>query len=162
MKSQSPTKMKSLHVARSESGAPVALVGPTDGRSWVGLLKYLSTEDLESLDLIPKLSKRLLAAARKILNHRHKATSPTRAEAIEFARLTRILAWIPVTDSLPDDNLTVIIADTDDPIWFGYREAGAWYDVTGVPLHLTITHWMPLPEPPAPSHHSHHSHHSHE
>lgn len=59
--------------------------------------------------------------------------------------------WIPVTERLPSKNdryLTVAI----EP-WFGttvvdsMRWSGVWmYD--GRQTEATVTHWMPLPEPP--------------
>ena len=61
------------------------------------------------------------------------------------------VGWIPVTERLPDENdryLTVSI----EP-WFGttlvdtMRWSGVWmYD--GRQTEATVTHWMPLPEPP--------------
>ena len=66
------------------------------------------------------------------------------------------VGWIPVTERLPDENdryLTVSI----EP-WFGttlvdtMRWSGVWmYDgrmYDGRQTEATVTHWMPLPEPP--------------
>jgi hypothetical protein len=57
--------------------------------------------------------------------------------------------WIPVTESMPDDESTVVVfcPDANDPVWPGYHDAGNWYWVDG-DLAMEVTHWMPMPEPP--------------
>lgn len=60
--------------------------------------------------------------------------------------------WIPITESLPDANLTVLIATDpayhDEPVWFGYLDADGWKEVSGEPAFVTA--WQDLPEPPQP------------
>ena len=69
----------------------------------------------------------------------------------ENARLKEERRWIPVSERLPEDRSWAIVKTTDftEPLavlaqycngnwwWFEWRE-----------LQLTVTHWMPLPEPP--------------
>ena len=57
--------------------------------------------------------------------------------------------WIAVTDKLPDDDATVMIAMDDGEVWTGYMEYGEWRYVSGEPVaYASITHWMDFPEPP--------------
>jgi len=69
----------------------------------------------------------------------------------ENAALREQVRWIPVSEKLPKDNQEVLIyADliakgvhsTKSRQWSadGYYYHGDWYD--------TVTHWMPLPQPP--------------
>lgn len=60
------------------------------------------------------------------------------------------LDWIPVTQELPDSDLTVLIAcaDGNEPVWTGYHNGTEWLTVEGSSF-ITVTHWMPLPEPPS-------------
>jgi len=60
--------------------------------------------------------------------------------------------WIPCTDQLPDSDQTVITFDpnSNEPVWPGYHDGEQWWCITGLALPaLRVTHWMPLPEPPA-------------
>lgn len=61
-------------------------------------------------------------------------------------------AWVPVTERLPDDELTVLVAikDSDEPVWLGYHDADGWMNVDAMPLGGAVTHWMPLPQEPTP------------
>ena len=59
--------------------------------------------------------------------------------------------WIPVTDRLPDDYSDVLAYKKDEyesRIFPAHYDHGIWYDCI---LHAnisTVTHWMPVPEPP--------------
>jgi hypothetical protein len=58
--------------------------------------------------------------------------------------------WIPITESLPDADLTVLVA-TDpahhsEPVWLGYLDGDTWREANGEPAF--VTHWRALPEPP--------------
>ena len=61
------------------------------------------------------------------------------------------MSWIPVTERLPDDELTVLVAlaDSDEPVWLGYHDADGWYYIDGAPADENVTHWQPMPEGPA-------------
>ena len=63
--------------------------------------------------------------------------------------LTRTITWIPVTESLPDDELTVLIV-YDGEVVTGFTVAGLWHDVLAWPLDAElVTHWADFPEVPA-------------
>lgn len=61
-------------------------------------------------------------------------------------------AWIPVSERLPDDDLTVMISvnGESEPVWMGYYDADHWKE-TGSGGRVEVTHWMPLPTPPVDS-----------
>jgi len=62
--------------------------------------------------------------------------------------------WIPVTDErIPPERWVLICVtprwgpvDVNIGTWDRYREE--WRSRLGTPVHGTVTHWMPLPEPP--------------
>lgn len=57
--------------------------------------------------------------------------------------------WIPVTQGLPDSEITVMTFEPDsvEPIWPGYHDGTEWQDIYGAGR-LNVTHWMPFPDPP--------------
>ena len=66
--------------------------------------------------------------------------------------------WISVDTELPDRSEVAIVAMRNGGRWLGWFWKGKWYDENqkefGVTSHgddLTVTHWMPLPEPPEKS-----------
>lgn len=59
--------------------------------------------------------------------------------------------WIPLTERLPDDDITVLVAvkDVDEPVWLAYHDEHGWFSATdGVPLTALVTHWRQMPEGP--------------
>ena len=66
--------------------------------------------------------------------------------------------WISVNDRLPDKYNRVLMSAVDyesearQAITIGFRDGDWWWSQeTGgsdVELGITVTHWMPLPEPP--------------
>lgn len=62
------------------------------------------------------------------------------------------LIWNPASDSLPDDEQTVLIALSDGEVWTGYHDAGQWRyvssDLVDQGSGETVTHWANFPEPP--------------
>lgn len=66
--------------------------------------------------------------------------------------------WIPVEESLPDDNTPVLVVNDDGKVIVAKHEKDifGWYlkyseydfDVWDACENGAITHWMPLPEPP--------------
>ena len=57
--------------------------------------------------------------------------------------------WVPVTESLPDDEITVLIHTEDEDVTIGSHYNTVWYDHDGVPIfNASVTHWMDLPEGP--------------
>lgn len=59
-------------------------------------------------------------------------------------------AWIPVTERLPDDEETVMVAlkDAGEPVWLGWHDEDGWHEVGAGNLGDSVTHWQPIPEPP--------------
>lgn len=58
--------------------------------------------------------------------------------------------WIPLDDCKPDDDESVMTFSPDscDPVCPGFLDAGIWRQLDGLPMQMTITHWMPYPLPP--------------
>lgn len=61
---------------------------------------------------------------------------------------TAIERWIPVTERLPDDGESVMIAmkDASEPVWIGFHEGERWFSDDAV--EQRVTHWMPIIEGP--------------
>lgn len=58
--------------------------------------------------------------------------------------------WTKCSDSLPDDEITVLIATDDGYVLTAYHENGSWWETTNVgdvsvPV---VTHWAHLPPHP--------------
>lgn len=61
------------------------------------------------------------------------------------------MKWVPVTESLPDSDTTVMtfVPDSNEPVWPGYHSGEQWMDLQGFPIDCdSVTHWMQFPEPP--------------
>jgi hypothetical protein len=63
------------------------------------------------------------------------------------------VTWTPVEESLPDAEMTVLMAIDNGETWTGYCDGHEWYDITGMPMDCSapgarVTHWMDYP--PAP------------
>lgn len=56
--------------------------------------------------------------------------------------------WFPVGLTLPDDDITVLVADEKGEVWTAYLSAGQWFYVCGERLGSFLTHWMHLPDAP--------------
>jgi hypothetical protein len=56
------------------------------------------------------------------------------------------MAWVGADKALPDDELTVLLFSptSDETVWPGYHDAGAWYWADGTPAD-GVTHWAPMP-----------------
>jgi hypothetical protein len=56
--------------------------------------------------------------------------------------------WISVKDRLPDKKGDYLIFNTDGIVWpYWYEPVNQWFDSLGFRTG-SVTHWMPLPEPP--------------
>lgn len=64
--------------------------------------------------------------------------------------MSELIHWVDVKDQLPDDETTVLIysAKHDEPVWFGFYEANAWFLPDGMPLLAKPTHWADMPAGP--------------
>ena len=57
--------------------------------------------------------------------------------------------WKPIAESLPDDDLTVLVALDDGYVWPAFMDGEQWHYVTADPIEdVKVTHWMNMPEPP--------------
>lgn len=63
----------------------------------------------------------------------------------------KIPRWIPVSDGLPKECHAVLICKDGDETGYGYRLNNDWYEENELlaAYDITVTHWMPEPEPPA-------------
>lgn len=58
--------------------------------------------------------------------------------------------WIPVTHELPDDEITVLIADSEADITLGFHDGeSGWRYCDGGRVTAPILHWADLPSPPS-------------
>lgn len=54
-------------------------------------------------------------------------------------------AWIPVSERLPDDDMSVMIAcKGNEPVWIGHHDVADWYNCNGEPITSLVTHWKPI------------------
>jgi hypothetical protein len=51
--------------------------------------------------------------------------------------------WRSVEDELPPDDDDVVVFDASHDCYIAWYDRGTWHNESD-----TITHWMPLPEPP--------------
>src|SRR5688500_18836416 len=77
----------------------------------------------------------------------------TRAQVLSAegnkAAVSEVSSWVPVTERLPDDEMTVLIALDDGEVWTGFVDAERWHYVSGDPVdRQNVEHWMHFPEPP--------------
>ena len=73
----------------------------------------------------------------------------TAALLAEAARVGKaLMTWTPVTERLPDDEQTVLIALLDCEVWTGFIDDERWHYVSGDPVGTDVTHWMDFPEAP--------------
>jgi hypothetical protein len=64
--------------------------------------------------------------------------------------MNSIVRWIPVSQSLPDDDTDVLIHIADGQVWTGFVDAGIWRYVSGGRIQTPVLHWAEFPEPPNP------------
>ena len=63
--------------------------------------------------------------------------------------ITTVITWISVADQLPDDDMTVLIADTENDVTLGFHDGEAgWRYCNAERVGDPVTHWAELPDPP--------------
>lgn len=77
---------------------------------------------------------------------------------IPYTRADLVTQWVSVEDALPElwDEVMVIVAHRPDSAYPRHllrNDTGTWMDewghiFEGQDLESTVTHWMPLPQPP--------------
>lgn len=72
--------------------------------------------------------------------------------AKRMRELEEKLRWIPVTESLPQEFVSVLVyIPSESPLPMvkeAYLANGLWSTKTWIHSAKDVTHWMPLPEPP--------------
>ena len=59
--------------------------------------------------------------------------------------------WISVEDRLPENiaNRVLVVCERSNGVFYAHYEKPFWINLeTDKPFISTVTHWMPLPEPP--------------
>lgn len=64
------------------------------------------------------------------------------------AALAKVPKWISVKDRLPEEKECVFVHYVDGWMTKAFMLGGKWYTISGETSWLSVTHWMPLPEPP--------------
>ena len=60
-----------------------------------------------------------------------------------------IVRWIPVHQQLPDDDITVLIADTEHDVTLGFHDGDdGWRYCNGSRVGDPVTHWAEIPAAP--------------
>ncbi|WKJ88786.1 hypothetical protein QZJ86_12210 [Methylomonas montana] len=60
---------------------------------------------------------------------------------------TEKITWYPVSDRLPDDEMTVLLwhPEMDEPVWLGYHLDGGWFAADSFPLpDGTVLYWAEM------------------
>ena len=59
--------------------------------------------------------------------------------------------WIPVTERLPENiaNRVLVVCERSNGVFYAHYEKPFWINLeTDKPFISTVTHWMPIPDPP--------------
>jgi hypothetical protein len=63
--------------------------------------------------------------------------------------ITQSIHWIAVAHQLPDDDMTVLIADTENDVTLGFHDGDAgWRYCNAAIVGDPVTHWAELPDGP--------------
>ena len=63
--------------------------------------------------------------------------------------ITKSIHWIAVADQLPDDDMTVLISDTENDVTLGFHEGDSgWRYCNAALVGDPVTHWAELPDGP--------------
>jgi hypothetical protein len=75
----------------------------------------------------------------------------TRADVLAdflIANGVTVREWISVEDRLPEERQNVLVHYVDGWMPIAFLLGGKWYQSGGETSWVSVTHWMPLPEPP--------------
>jgi hypothetical protein len=69
-----------------------------------------------------------------------------------FCAPYELLGWTPVTEALPDDEITVLVfmPDAAEPVAFGFHSDGAWHTAGFSVLPSVVSAWATMPSGPHP------------
>lgn len=79
---------------------------------------------------------------------RRELAAPPRLDAGDVVGRGCLSPWVRVSDSLPDDETTVMALMDDGEMWPAYVDGGEWYYASGDKMGFHVTHWMDLPAMP--------------
>lgn len=79
--------------------------------------------------------------------------SVTSAETADYliASGVTVQEWVSVNDRLPENiaNRVLVVCERSNGVFYAHYEKPFWINLeTDKPFISTVTHWMPLPEPP--------------
>lgn len=141
----------------------------TDMLYMAALEKRLETAEAENTELkahVAELEDKHWSECRQIAHYddelsKYQKKVPKIVEYIDYLRSLPVNRWISVGDKQPENNKLVLcyaqsttgegccyILGTlsNDEFWFLQANDGQHLSFPN--LHLVVTHWMPLPEPP--------------
>ena len=82
----------------------------------------------------------------------HELVDPTEAVADYLLDSgVTVQEWIPVEDRLPENiaNRVLVVCERSNGVFYAHYEKPFWINLeTDKPFISTVTHWMPLPQPP--------------
>lgn len=62
--------------------------------------------------------------------------------------MSTTITWNSVARSLPDEDMTVLLALADGEVWTGFLDAGQWRYVSADPIQEAVLFWAEFPAPP--------------
>jgi len=62
--------------------------------------------------------------------------------------LPPLITWVPVSEELPDDDTSVLLATSDGEVCAGFHESGNWHHLNADPVAEPVTHWTHYPAHP--------------
>ena len=82
----------------------------------------------------------------------HELVDPTEAVADYLLDSgVTVQEWIPVTERLPENiaNRVLVVCERSNGVFYAHYEKPFWINLeTDKPFISTVTHWMPIPQPP--------------
>lgn len=69
----------------------------------------------------------------------------------QLRSMQELVVWTDVTDSMPDDETTVLIftPSPSEPVFLGWHDSNdGWYYVDGSPVAYAVSHWAEIPAGP--------------
>jgi len=145
----------------AEQLALAAKATPRPWRTWDSERGFIGIANNEAVDLgTASRADDVCIISEEVNDHHNKedaayitaAANNYPAALEEIARLREAQRWIPVSERLPEPGEYVNVksaAGYIDTLFHGYGDDNTWYNVAGWNYHPdSITHWMPLPEPP--------------
>lgn len=113
------------------------------------LCRGIGVRPNDAVPIIKKLEIKLAqkSAAHDVTRHALKLKS---AECIRANKTSDAsINWISVTDNLPNDDITVLISDTENDITLGFHDGySGWRYCSGERVGDPVTYWAEVPSAP--------------